>query len=332
MISQRGIKSLGFTLVELLVVIAIIGILIGMLLPAVQQVREASRRIACANNMRQVTLAAHNYHSARKEFPVGINTGPRLSSTAFAYILPFMEQNASFQLINVDLSYVTQEGSYTQVPGYLCPSDDAIGRFVVPLNNPNQTVARSNFVLNFGSQTFMAAQNGAKIFNDSWPSNSPAPDFTTDGTFQAHIARSFNDLKDGSSNVAFVSEVISGKDDDGSEATGDKELDIRGVWNAFLAGSSNYTHILTPNSSSPDVGPIGGVGRKWIPDNPPANMPGVNTGAQYDEYYAAARSTHAGGVNVGMGDGSTRFVNDTINADTWSRLGSINDGLVVGEF
>lgn len=331
MTSQRKLKSRGFTLVELLVVIAIIGILIGMLLPAVQQVREASRRISCANNMRQVTLAAHNYHSARKEFPAGINLGPRLSSTAFAFILPFMEQNAAWNLINVDMAYNTQAGSYVQVPGYLCPSDDAVGRFMI-IQNPDQTIARSNFVLNFGSQTFMAAQNGASVWNDSWTGSSPAPDFTTDGAFQSGKARSFNSLIDGSSNIAFVSEVISGKDDDGSSNTGDKEVDIRGVWNAFLAGSSNYNHIITPNSSSPDIGPIGGVGRKWIPDDPPANMPGVNTGGAYDEYYAAARSTHAGGVNVGMGDGSTRFVTDTINVDTWTRLGSINDGLVVGEF
>ena len=327
---QRQIHSHGFTLVELLVVIAIIGILIGMLLPAVQQVREASRRIACANNMRQVPLAAHNFHSAQKKFPPGINTGPQLSSTAFAFILPFVEQNAAWEMIDVDKGYVTQKGSYVQVPGYLCPSDDAIGRFLIPLNNPNQTVARSNFALNFGSQTLMAAQNGASVWNNSY--NSSVPDFTTDGPFQVGTARSFNDLKDGSSNTAFVSEVISGKDDDGSDATGDKELDIRGVWNAFLAGSSNYNHIITPNSSSPDIGPVGGVGRKWIPDDPPANMPGVNTGANYDDFYAGARSTHAGGVNVGMGDGSTRFVNDTINAETWSRLGSINDGFVVGEF
>ena len=82
---------------ELLVVIAIIGILIGMLLPAVQQVREAARRITCVNNVRQVVLATHNFHDTNQNFPPGVNLGPRLSSTAFALILPFVEQDASKQ-------------------------------------------------------------------------------------------------------------------------------------------------------------------------------------------------------------------------------------------
>ena len=320
-------KRKAFTLVELLVVIAIIGILIGMLLPAVQQVREAARRVQCANNMRQITLASHNYESAHSEFPAGINLGPRLSSSAFAFLLPFVEQNAVFATINVNAAYQTQVGSRAQIPSYLCPSDDAADRFMT-IDNPNQAVARSNFVVNFGSQTFMTAQNDAPVFRDNWPSSDPKPDFTTDGPFQSGSPRGFGELSDGSSNIAFVSEVISGKDDDGT----DNEVDIRGVWNAFLAGSSWYTHLNTPNSSSPDVAPVGGAGRSWIPEMPPVNMPGVNTADQYDLFHAAARSTHPGGVNLGMGDGSTRFVVDDVNTLTWSRLGSIDDGQVLGDF
>ena len=320
-------KRKAFTLVELLVVIAIIGILIGMLLPAVQQVREAARRVTCANNMRQVVLAAHNHESGHSEFPPGVNLGPRLSSTAFAFLLPFVEQNAVFETINVNGSYNSQQGSQAQIPSYLCPSDDAIGRFMI-IQNQNQPIARSNFVVNFGSDTMMTAQNSAPVFNNSWPSSSDQPDFTTDGPFQSGSPRGFGDLSDGSSNIAFVSEVISGKDDDGT----DNEVDIRGIWNAFLAGSSWYTHKNTPNSSTPDVAPVGGAGRSWIPDMPPANMPGTNTADQYDLFHAAARSTHPGGVNLGMGDGSTRFVTDDVNVLTWSNLGSINDGQVLGDF
>lgn len=327
---QSRLSRYGFTLVELLVVIAIIGILIGMLLPAVQQVREAARRITCANNMRQVALALHNYESAHKEFPAGINLGPRLSSSAFAFILPFMEQNAAVELIDVDQGYNTQAGSYVQVPGYLCPSDDAIGRFMI-IQNVNQPIARSNFVVNFGTGFFMENQNGAPVHNNNWPNSNPAPDFTTDGPFQAGSPRSFGDLPDGSSNIAFISEVISGKDDDGRSSE-DFQLDIRGVWNAFLSGSSNYNHLNTPNSSTPDVAPVGGAGRSWIPDVVPPIMPGVNGADTYHQLTAAARSTHPGGVNVSLGDGSTRFVMDTISADAWTRLGAINDGQVVGDF
>ena len=318
----------GFTLVELLVVIAIIGILIGMLLPAVQQVREASRRITCANNQRQVILASHNFHSAFDEFPSGLNTGPRLSGTAFAQILPYIEQNNVFDLININENYNSQAGSEEEIPSFICVSDDASGRGM-SINNLAVSYARSNYAWCFGSETMMRAQNGATIWNNNYDPS--VPDFFTDGAFGVANPRDFGSLLDGSSNVVFLSEVISGKDDDGT----DLEVDVRGVWAAFLPGSSNYNHIITPNSSIGDVGASGGAGRNWLPlpANAPPNMPvEIVGGVSYDQYYAGARSNHPGGVNAGFGDGHVEFVTDTIDVVTWEDLAAIADGRVLREF
>ena len=322
-------RSKGFTLVELLVVIAIIGILIGMLLPAVQQVREAARRITCANNVRQVVLATHNFHDTNRDFPPGVNLGPRLSSTAFALILPFVEQDAVSQQIDVNGSHRAQLGSNGKIPSFACPADDTAGRGLIVVDSDTaQSIGRSNYVVSFGSDTMMASHNGEAIWSNNYDAQSSGLDFSTDGAFQCGRRRGFRDLADGSSNVLFVTEVLSGKDDDGT----DLELDIRGCWSAFLPGSSWVTTRNTPNTSVPDVGPTGGASRRWIPDMPPFDMPGVNTGENYDEYHAAARSRHPGGVNVGLGDGSGRFVSDDVDSDTWLALGSIADGLVIDDF
>ena len=126
------VQRLGFTLVELLVVIAIIGILIGMLLPAVQQVREAARRITCANNLRQVALAHLNYHSSHSEFPPGFvldNSNDRFPSHGWAcFLLPFIEHNNLFQTIDPQglsdpLENTPEEGGAI-VPSYVCPSSN----------------------------------------------------------------------------------------------------------------------------------------------------------------------------------------------------------------
>jgi len=133
-------------------VIAIIGILIGMLLPAVQQVREAARRITCVNNVRQVVLATHNFHDTNQNFPPGVNLGPQLSSTAFALILPFVEQDAVSQQIDVNGQYRAQLGSNGKIPGFACPADDTAGRGLIVIDTDTaQSIGRSNYVVSFGS-------------------------------------------------------------------------------------------------------------------------------------------------------------------------------------
>ena len=323
-------KRNAFTLVELLVVIAIIGILIGMLLPAVQQVREAARRMSCANNIRQVGLALHNFESAVGEFPAGVRAVPLLSGTALAAILPYVEQDNMADQYDLTAGYETNVIGANQISFFQCPSDDASGRNVV-LSNGTEGFSRSNYVVCFGTEGMLRDRGGERIWNASHNPNNV--DYFTDGSFAYEVARGFKDLGDGSSNVAFVSEVISGKDDFGVAGASDDELDIRGQWMAFLPGSSNYSHFATPNSSAPDIGPIGGAGRKWFPlvNPPPLDMP-VTEGGDYDTLRAAARSKHAGGVNVCFGDAHVEFVSDSVNLDVWIARGAINDGAVTSSF
>ncbi len=117
-------RSKAFTLVELLVVIAIIGILIGLLLPAVQQVREAARRISCANNVRQFSLAALNYESAHMRFPPGWSTERSIAYAWISYLTPFLEQQNIFQRINFDTDVISlpHETRLLSFDTLLCPS------------------------------------------------------------------------------------------------------------------------------------------------------------------------------------------------------------------
>ncbi len=331
-LSLREETRTAFTLVELLVVIAIIGILIGMLLPAVQQVREAARRTTCTNNLRQIGLAIHNYQSTFEHFPEGVNVKDSIgmNATTFVYILPYMEAGN----IEAQWDYNRKADSNISavengIPSYTCPSDDAAGRICVT-TAANRRFSRSNYVVSYGSSTMMADRGGEQIWRNH---NGNNVDWRNDGVFGGGSKTTFAGISDGSSNVIIASEVLSGKDDDGTNAGNCAStfcVDVRGVWSLFLPGSSWYTHLNTPNSSAADAGPVGGAGRSWAVHEENPWMP-VIPGGDYHEYHAAARSGHPGGVAVVFGDGHIDFVADNIDATTWANLGSRNDGNIVSQ-
>src|SRR4051794_15981015 len=240
----------GFTLIELLVVIAIIGVLIALLLPAVQQAREAARRIQCVNNLKQIGIAMHTYHDTRSSLPPG--TVGCCNGTWQAFILPFLEQGALFNSYNFDRPrYSEPQNStvtYSYIATLLCPSDTRSKPTSTALGTANVgNITAHNYVANFG-QTDIDQQD--RIVPDAvYGGTTPLPFLGAPFSWIAHYSNAnhndsaykgttigFASITDGLSNTMLASELISGK---GS--------DLRGM--TWWADSSGFTANMPPNST-----------------------------------------------------------------------------------
>jgi prepilin-type N-terminal cleavage/methylation domain-containing protein len=309
-------KRHGFTLVELLVVIAIIGILIALLLPAVQAAREAARRMQCSNNLKQILLGCHLYHDANQSFPPGeMRQGGGHASMdrhygAMVWTLPFCEQVNRYDLL-VDggtpwpwNGHAAHDG---KIEYMMCPSD---GNSNKPARVSNG--ARKNYMTCRGDRT--------------WDTNNAGHEGR--GLFWKNRLMGFNDCTDGTSNTVAVSESVSSLI--GGHDGGDRSVKS-GVVNA------NTQHLdwepglcidqIDPNNRKMMTGSIHWAFRgNWfddgraanggfhcvLPPNSP-NCAGKTGGNETAWGVYSATSQHPGGVNVGMTDGSTHFISDTIN-------------------
>jgi prepilin-type N-terminal cleavage/methylation domain-containing protein/prepilin-type processing-associated H-X9-DG protein len=306
-------KRSAFTLVELLVVIAIIGVLVALLLPAVQAAREAGRRASCTNNLKQIGLALQNYHAAFNTFPVARNGFPLVHSS-LSRLLPFCEQANVQNLVDYTqpLSAATNVMASQQVITlFVCPSDGASGR-VATLPD-----AGSNYVANNGSGTinFGLIKDGDGVFTQ-----------TNNG---------FRSLLDGSSNTVAFSESLIGN---GMASTGTPPQNPR-LEVLEIAGGGD----TTPAACNGGSGTWSGIrGAKWIDGHYgntlynhyyTPNPPQWDCGnASHNKGLSTARSWHPGGVNMLLCDGSVRFVGNPIDLITWRSLSTRAGGEVLGDY
>ena len=315
----------AFTLVELLAVIAIIGLLIALLLPAVQGVRESARRLHCGNNMRQFALAIQAYHQSNGTFPsASLSSKPGVRGTNAntnwtVLVWPFVELKALADAYDSTVgfrgpNYDAVNGTIfrTRMPLYECPSDTA-GTFGGEGCCPQHTgYTRSNYCVTASPDGFIMESN--KPWNKGFdePKNSTSNPATKKALFNWTIARSLAQARDGASNTVALSEVIAGP-------TG--TADLRGAWWTDLG--CVYTHRTTPNSSVPDQ-----LLAEWkgTPYCVSTKSPCTGSAPCFSGLMVAARSRHLGGVNAALADGAVRFVNDSVDAVVWINLASIDAG------
>jgi prepilin-type N-terminal cleavage/methylation domain-containing protein len=335
----------GFTLVELLVVIAIIGILSALLLPAVQMARESARRAQCTNNLKQIGIAIHGYHDVNKRLMFG--KGPSFLWVAPVYarwsqhamLLPYLEQQNLYLsldfrwppatpgmagVINFMPPYsnangINNVGCTVQVPGFLCPSDGT---------SPDPSwPGQNNYVANQGSWL-------CDRLDESDPNAILAPNEVQSGIFGYLSRTPFADILDGLSNTAFFSEKLRGNGNPNprsdlfiipygsaqslqatwttcSSIAPATATPLTSKWGYSWCMGENcctqYNHVAAPNQYS-----CGGIGFPGTMSNMPMQV--------------SPSSNHPNGVNVCMGDGTVRFVNDGIDLLTWRALGTRRNG------
>lgn len=315
----------GFTLVELLVVIAIIGILIALLLPAVQAAREAARRSQCTNNLKQLAIAVHNYQDIYKAFPMA--TTGCCWGTWLLRLCPYIEQKAvSDKYVGsgwtgvgtAPLKY--SEGSnltllqQTQISTAVCPSDPVTGPLAA-----NNNIPLHNYVANYGNTT----ENRTTPFGTDSSGNpnkwggAPFVGMTVTAASMSPTnvppTVRFADIRDGLSNTALLSESVQGKGGD-----------LRGL--IWWHGGCHFETYLPPNSPQADQVESASVCVATNTQNPPCM---AATAGPYGGTMAA-RSRHPGGVNVAMCDGAVRFISNTIALDTWRALGTADGSETLG--
>jgi len=320
-------RSRGFTLIELLVVIAIIAILIGLLLPAVQKVREAAARMSCSNNLKQLGIACHSYHDTNGTLPpayyvgrgIGINDENNIGPTWTVLILPYIEQD------NLSRPYQTSISNYqaysntnpsaggsndqgwrairgATIKTYRCPSEsnvDVLG------NRNSGGWARGNYGANQGPSDPGTAANGGTPYGG--PNG-----YAGGGVMCINWGAGLNRIEDGSSNTIMINHLRAGP----------AANDMRGTWAFGLPGCATTANHAVGDAYGPNDTGCCSDDLSGCNDRPDIAMGCWNGGWGQGE----ARSAHTGQVLAAMGDGSVRGFRNGISQATWYIINSRNDG------
>lgn len=342
----------GFTLIELLVVIAIIAVLIALLLPAVQQAREAARRSACQNNLKQIGLALHNYHDVHKMFPPGVtNSGQHnatdaaagglhtyaLNHTGWISILPYIDQAPLFNQFNLNIptngytnlvplhpaGWPNANSALVQIKleVYLCPSDEGFEDLATRTdwNNYGANHARSNYLFCAGGHgNGWPDDRYFRIFREASAQLMDTRSARYRGMFGIQGSARLSDVRDGTSNTIAVCEAaISNRQSDAYTP----------IWGGHRRhGTFAVNH--------PNIDPLH-INNERYHINGRTNVPGLtSSGTPLDTrfYVNVASSVHPGGAHFLFADGSVRFLSQNMDKNTYALLTRINSGLPKGNF
>lgn len=345
----------AFTLIELLVVIAIIGVLVALLLPAVQQAREAARRSQCLNNLKQLGLALHNYIDAAGVLPPPVTIGQNPDGSllwhgwsGLARLLPFMDQNERFGGLNFDVRYSDPANStmtYANFGSYLCPSDPKAYDRLVELDD-FEFHHNTNYAFNRGDWFVWAGfanpnlRPAAPFFVNSAFRGAQVTDGLSQTLFMAEVKSRFPYIRN-CDNLVFApvnSTAQPSPNDDPSSGSlagfyndcpgSQAEFNLDGghaEWEDGGVHHGGFTTAWTPNRKT-----SGRRGSDWRPDVDLTALRERNGGPTFSAI--TARSYHAGGVHVLFGDGSARFLTENIDGATYRALGTPAGGEITGNY
>jgi prepilin-type N-terminal cleavage/methylation domain-containing protein/prepilin-type processing-associated H-X9-DG protein len=355
----------GFTLIELLVVIAIIAVLIALLLPAVQAAREAARRVQCVNNMKQIGLALHNYHQVHNVFAMGCSSGMysppgtpwsvKQNLSVLALLLPFLEQTPVYNSLNFNFgadeyeavanrsltAWIQGTAINSSIKAFQCPSDPLAGQ-----PDYQGTTNTNNYYASVGTTTYWSQ------LGSTFPNNVPSVNIPSTGLFTMQASYGIHSCTDGTSNTIAFAEAAVGSQ---TAKLGDKlsgvanakglqpyeTLDISSnvanaqaalqvcqtIWTTKTGGNvdtqrgDNWSHGAMAHALFNTIAPPNLYNDSF------AYCSRIGSGARSD--LSNADSWHPGGVNVTMGDGSVKFIKDSINMRTWMALGTRANGEVI---